>query len=94
MAMTMTQTVKTTPYWFTTEFEGEEYIRYYDTFSELMHTVVRTIAFNDCTEETVVNISADGNIIHYTGWKPGRHYVFKNMDGEVVWDDYYPEYDH
>lgn len=90
----MASIVKKTPYWFTSKFENDEYIRYFDSHEELMNAVVRAIAFSDCSDEDVLDISSGGNIIYYVGWQPGMHYVFKNLDGEVVWDNYYPEYDH
>ena len=90
----MKTTAKKTPYWFISEIEGDEYVHYFDSHEELMNAVVQAIAFSDCSDEDVLDISSGGNIIYYVGWQPGMHYVFKNLDGEVVWDDYYPEYDH
>ena len=89
----MTTVVKT-PFWFTSEFEGEEILHYCNSHSELMNAVVRCITFGDLSDEKVLEIESEGESIHYVGWQPDMHYVFKNEQGDIVWDNYYPEYDH
>ena len=63
----------------------------YDFFSAVSHV----IAWDDFNNLTVVLIVFKGKLFHYEGWQPGMHFQFTDaFTGEVVYDNYFPEWDH
>lgn len=62
----------------------------YSWFKRLAHT----IAFDDCTDERVLFITYEGKEIHYVGWQPGMLYEFADDEGNTIWSQAFPEWDH
>ena len=59
-------------------------------FRKLAHT----ICFADCSDEQVIFISYEGKELHYTGWKPNMLMEFADAEGNVIWAEEFPEWDH
>lgn len=56
--------------------------------------VAKCIAFSDCTDKTVEKIFFRGKEVHYVGWLRGMTFKFKDLDGNVVWCESFPHWDH
>ena len=52
------------------------------------------ISCSDCADVQTLDICWHGQRVHYDGWKPNMHYVFVNCRGKVIWEGYFPEFDH
>ena len=59
-------------------------------FTQLAHT----IAFDDCSGERILFISYEGKEIRYAGWKPGMLMEFEDKEGNTIWSQAFPEWDH
>ena len=59
-------------------------------FAELAHT----LAFSDCSDEEVVLIIYEGKELHYVGWQPNMLYEFADEEGNIVWSNSFPQWDH
>ena len=94
------QQVRITPYYMVESYWETDiptqYINYYDTAEELFRAVAKFIAFNDCYGEelTIDKIMCEGKKCFYAGWMPGMEYRFVTEDGEVMFDEFFPEWDH
>lgn len=96
------QQVRITPYYMVESFWETDiptqYINYYDTAEELFRAIAKFYAFSDCNsygeEFTIVEVMCEGKRCSYVGWMPGMEYRFVNEDGEVVFDEFFPEWDH
>ena len=92
--------VRITPYYIVETFWETDiptqYIIYFDTKDELFYEAAKTYAYDDCYTEdfTIEEIGCEGKKCHYIGWRPGMRFIFKDTEGEVVWDTRHPEWDH
>ena len=60
-----------------------------------LHTVAERYAFNDCSDDHIVEIIYDGCRIEYAGWQPGMLIEFREAStGLVVFSEAFPEWDH
>lgn len=87
-----------TPSWFIyTESEGEPTcVVHNDPHDELGFCVkvAKCIAFSDCTEKQVEKIFFKGKEVVYVGWQPGMTFEFKDLEGNTVWKESFPHWDH
>lgn len=96
----MYEKVKVTPYFIRYQERGysrEEYIQYFPSPSELFHAASKFCAFHDlCDDEEIIAIVIDGTEVEYYGWLPDMEirFVNKNDPEEILWDCFYPEWDH
>lgn len=74
--------------------DSESNTYHFNTLDEMMHTVCKAIAFADCTDEEVTDIWVDDHRVNYCGWLPDMEFRFVDDEGDVVWDCFYPEWDH
>lgn len=94
------QQVRITPYYMVESYWETDiptqYINYYDTAEELFRAAAKLLAFSDCYAEdfTVDKIMCEGKECFYAGWMPGMEYRFVTEDGEVMFDEFFPEWDH
>ena len=65
-----------------------------DSVDRFFTDVSRTLAFNDCTNEKVLDIIWNGERVHYVGWTPGMVYGYKDKDHNLVWEGSFPDWDH
>lgn len=73
----------------------QSYIRCFNSLGAMMNWVCRQIAFDDIMPYEFTKISAKGRFLRYTGWQPEMRMTFIDTETrEVIWDEYYPEYDH
>lgn len=56
--------------------------------------VSRSIAFGDCSGETVDKIYYKGKEIKYVGWQQGMKFEYKDLDGNTVWVGVFEHWDH
>lgn len=56
--------------------------------------VAHRIAFSDCTEQHVEKIFFKGKEVVYAGWQRGMTFEFKDLDGNTVWKESFPHWDH
>lgn len=71
------------------------FVRHFENANAMFHKAAYAIAFSDCSDEVVIQIVANGDECHYTGWQPGMRYTFvSNSTGEVLYDAEFPEWDH
>lgn len=52
------------------------------------------ICFSDCEPREVVEIVWHGKRVRYVGWQPGMKYQYVDDNNELVWEGYFPEWDH
>ena len=78
------------------DIDREKHMREFDKFEQMMNWICREIAFSDCTDIEFDMIYALGMQIHYMGWRPQMQMTFYAGEDKhnIVWDNYYPEYDH
>ena len=65
-----------------------------DSADKFFTDVSRTLAFDDCTNETVLDIIWKGEEVHYAGWQPGMIYEFHNSQNEIIWSGSFSNWDH
>ena len=87
-----------TPSWFIyTEPDGEPTcVVHNDPHDELgfFVKVAKCIAFSDCTEKQVEKIFFKGKEVVYVGWQHGMTFEFKDLNGNTVWCESFPHWDH
>lgn len=87
---------KVTNHYMVYEIEGDSFIDFFETAAELFHKVSYIYAFSDCegglTE--IKKIVSNNCQCFYDGWMPCMEYRFHNEIGEIVWDAFYPGWDH
>ena len=68
----------------------------YQTVEQLMYNVSKYYAFSDCDDSSyIIEIVCAGRSIEYIGWKPNMEYIFiDSKTKEVVWDEYFPQWEH
>lgn len=82
-------------YWFRIAYDdGGTRIRAFHHKNQLFNAVVKHEAFTDCSNEMIQAIVCDGKPVHYYGWLPNMEYRYEDEDGNIVWDEFYPELDH
>lgn len=83
---------------FVVEFEGEytchDYSAFYNDIDSMFTMISQIICFSDCTDEEVVEIMWKGVPVHYVGWRPDMYFRFEDKIGNLVWDGYFPRWDH
>ena len=62
--------------------------------NKFFREVSRIICFDDIEPRTVVEIVWHGKKVFYRGWKPGMLFQYEDESGELVWEGYFPEWDH
>lgn len=89
--------MKITPYfikWKDMEMD-ETHLDYFETSGEMFFAAVKMKAFGDCYPISILEMDMDGRKVHYIGWEPDMEFIFKdNETGEVVYDGFFPEFDH
>lgn len=65
-----------------------------DSIDRFFTDISKTICFDDCTNESVIEIIWRGKEVYYAGWHPGMLYTFYNSNRQVVWEGSFPEWDH
>lgn len=66
-----------------------------DVTHALLVIAAKHYAFSDCGGWDVEEIVIDGDPIEYAGWHPGMEFIFINkVTGEIVFDEYFPNWDH
>ena len=87
-----------TPSWFIyTETDGKPTcVVHNDPHDELgfFVKVAKCIAFSDYTDKTVEKIFFKGKEVVYTGWRQGMTFEFKDLNGNTVWRESFPHWDH
>ena len=68
--------------------------KYFDTLEGAFRYAARLEAFSDCTDETLMGVFCGDQEYHYVGWRPGMEITFADANGEEVWSNCYPEWDH
>ena len=61
---------------------------------KFFYEVSHRIAFDDCTDETVVAIFWEGKEVEYAGWQRGMKFEYKDTDGNTIWVCHFPQWDH
>lgn len=51
-------------------------------------------ASSDYRDIEMLEIVHDGNKYTYDGWQPGMTYTFRNAEGEIIWSNSFPDWDH
>ena len=79
-----------------TEYNGAIVIPYSVTYNSKNYSVtsIKSIAFSDCTEKQVEKIYFKGKEVVYAGWQHGMTFEFKDLDGNTVWCESFPHWDH
>ena len=68
--------------------------KHFDTLEGAFRYAARLEAFSDCTDEVFMGVFCGDQEYHYAGWRPGMEITFIDADGEEVWSNCYPEWDH
>ena len=73
-----------------------QYIIYFDTAEELFRSAAEFLASNDSYAEdfTVDKMVCECKECFYAGWMPDMEYRFVTKDGEIMFDKFFPEWDH
>ena len=74
--------------------DGDVYVKgFMSTISA--YAFFRTVSeYLSWEEINVLDIYWHGEPVKYRGWERGEHYVFVDCRGTVVWEGYFPEFDH
>ena len=76
---------------------GEVVMKYFEKgdVGALCYKASQFYAWSDCDDTYYIDeIRCDGKEIVYTGWRPNMEFRFKDETGEVVYDAFFPEWDH
>jgi hypothetical protein len=86
------------PSWYVyTDSDGKPHgVTFLDTIDQLgfFVRVAHRIAFSDCTDEHVEKIFFKGKEVVYAGWQRGMTFEFKDLNGNTVWRESFPHWDH
>lgn len=94
------QRVKVTPYKITyqeTDLCNDIYVQYCKSYEEFLYEISRRAVFSDLDDGfEVIDREAKGVHYEYCGWMPGMEVRFVNRDNpeEILWDAFYPEWEH
>jgi len=89
--------MKITPYFIKwKDMEADEVcLDYFETSNDMFIAAAKMCAFSDCYAIHILEMSMAGRDVHYIGWEPDMEFIFKdNETGEVVFDGFFPEFDH
>lgn len=77
-------------------YDGQINVTTYGNSEQMFRDVSKLICFSDCDDCTeILQIVYNGREVKYGGWKQGMHYTFYTKDtNELVWEAWYPEWDH
>lgn len=75
---------------------GDFYIDYYETPNDLFHAAAKFCLFSDLTDDEITEIKVGGWEAEYYGWLPDMEarFVNKSNHEEILWDSFYPEWEH
>ena len=65
-----------------------------ETKRAIFYEAAKCVVFADCSDEELVYAVADGKRFRYVGWQPDMRVTFVDDDGNVVYDDEFPEWEH
>lgn len=76
--------------------DGEITTEVFDSLDAMLHQVSFMHAFSDCDDSyQIVNVLWGTREIRYMGWQPGMKFEYYWADnGESMWVNYYPNWDH
>lgn len=77
-------------------YNDKPYVSYYKTKEELMNEASRAVCFKDCDDELqeIIIHCGDEGFVQYDGWRPDMEIVFIDVDNNIVWDKFYPQFEH
>ena len=76
-------------------YDGLLDVHAFDDSDELFAFVSKMICFSDCDDHAeIVQIVHAGKEVHYGGWKEGMHYTFYDEDNNLVYENWFPQWDH
>lgn len=84
-------------YFVTEQDDGETWVKGFSnavSSGEFFWNVTRAICFSDCSNDRVSEIVWHGVHLWYGGWLPGMHYQYFDEDDHLIWEDWFPEWDH
>lgn len=61
---------------------------------EFYYRVSNRISMSDCTGEEILTMVYHGQEVKYYGWEPNEHFIYKDLNGNTVYEAWYPEFDH
>lgn len=63
--------------------------------NQMYYDASKVYAFSDCDDTThIAKILHDGDEVVYDGWEPGNHMTYKNKYGAIIYENYFPQFDH
>ena len=65
-----------------------------DSADRFFTDVSHTLALDDCTGETVLDIIWKGERVHYAGWQPGMVYEYHDSKNKIIWSGNFHNWDH
>ena len=68
--------------------------KHFDTLEDAFRYAAKLEAFSDCTDEVLMGVHCGDQEYHYAGWRPGMEITFIDRDGDEVWSNCFPEWDH
>ena len=77
--------------------DDSESLLFFDSAQEMLNCASRYYAFHDLVEdEDIVEIKYKDMELEYYGWLPDMEIRFVNKANreEIIWDAFYPEWDH
>lgn len=74
--------------------DGDRSEKAYTSRRALLDAAAEIYCFADCCPVSIEEIVANGEKVHYAGWQPGMLYEFVNEQGETVYSETFPEWDH
>lgn len=78
--------------------EPEEfYVKSYHSseIDRLFRDAARLVIFSDCSDEELDELCVNGRRLYYAGWRPNMEVIFNDYEtDEVVFDEFFPEYEH
>ena len=85
------------PTYYVVKFDDEYYTHGFSStidINKFFWDVSYRISFSDCSDEEVTEIMWQGKKVKYAGWKPENLFVFKDEEGNIVYEHYYPSFVH
>ena len=76
--------------------EMERFLRFFDTADQLFYFASKLYAFNDCYQVEVHEILALGVKCEYLGWMPDMQFRYAECGRRynIIYDNFFPEWDH
>ena len=68
--------------------------KHFDTLEGAFRYAAKLEAFSDCTDEVLIGVFCGEKKYVYAGWRPGMEITFIDRDGDEVWSNCFPEWDH